>query len=84
MPPCQTAAHDSASRSAAVSSSSAGRVHGIRTKWSSPPSAANTGPGATMTPRRSASVTTAVAAGAGSWHHSASPPRGRWKRQSGS
>ena len=34
------------------------RVQGIRTKRSRPPSAANTGPGATITPRRSASAAT--------------------------
>ena len=42
------------------SSSSTGRVHGIRTNRSSPPSAANTGPGATMTPCRSAAAASAV------------------------
>ena len=46
----------SASRRTASRSSSPGRVHGIRTNRSSPPSAANTGPGATITPRRSASL----------------------------
>ena len=44
-PPCQTVSQAAARREAASSSSSTGRVQGIRTKWSSPPSAANTGPG---------------------------------------
>ena len=70
-------------------SSSAGRVNGTRTNESSPPSTAKTDPGETTTPRRSASITSAVAPlpgvpVTGSSHHSDRPPRGRRKRQSGS
>ena len=59
-----------------LASSSGRLVHGIRTNRSSPPSAANTGPGATITPCRSAAVATAVPSASGSRHHSASPPVG--------
>ena len=53
--PARTTAQAAAIRRTASTSSSAGRVHGIRTNRSRPPSGAKTGPGAMITPCRSAS-----------------------------
>ena len=54
--PMVTCSHAAARRRTASVRSSGEAVQGIRTKRSRPPSTANTGPGATTTPRRSASA----------------------------